>query len=250
MGSTIIHSRRRSLAASLSIAAVLLGTLAAVSLADSVATTGDATSVTSTSATLHGTVNAGSTETSWAFQYGTSTAYDQHTPIHVVASGSQQVSATLTGLTPGTRYHFRLLAGQGSYSTNFHTGDDATFTTASAGTGGTHGGPRFGKAVLTGTTLTVRHGRIALPFKCTGVTGGYCFGKATLTLRSKGHTLSCAGGIFLARAPHSHAITSNVNSACVSLLKAARHHKLGASLIAQFLTHQAQLRKSVTLALG
>ena len=45
-----------------------------------VAVTGGASSITSTSATLNGTVNPNGRSTTWYFEYGTSTSYGTKTP--------------------------------------------------------------------------------------------------------------------------------------------------------------------------
>jgi hypothetical protein len=89
--------------------------------------TGPVSDITSTSATLNGTVVPDGTETVSHFQYGTSTSYGSSTPA-VTASGysSQPASVQLTGLTPGTIYHYRLDASTANLDT---TGSDGTFTT-------------------------------------------------------------------------------------------------------------------------
>ncbi len=74
--------------------------------------TGTATSVTTTSATLNGTVNPSSRATTWYFDYGTSTSYGKQTGKKDAGSGTSPVavSAAVTGLTSGRTYHFRLVA--------------------------------------------------------------------------------------------------------------------------------------------
>ncbi len=76
------------------------------------ATTLAAEGLKETEATLKGTVNPGGEATEYLFEYGTGTGYGQTTEkATVLASGGNQgVSATLKGLTPGTEYHFRLVA--------------------------------------------------------------------------------------------------------------------------------------------
>ncbi len=88
--------------------------------------TGSATSVTSSSATLNGTVNPNGASTTYYFEYGTS--YGSTTTETDAGSGTEEVSvsADLTGLSEGTTYHFRLVATN-SAGTNY--GDDTTFTT-------------------------------------------------------------------------------------------------------------------------
>jgi hypothetical protein len=66
-----------------------------------------------TEATLKGTVNLGGEATEYFFEYGTDTSYGQQTAkatLQTSGGSNQGVSVTLKGLTPGTEYHFRLVA--------------------------------------------------------------------------------------------------------------------------------------------
>lgn len=83
-----------------------------------VATTLPATDVTNTTATLNGTVQGATTA---HFEYGTTSSYGIVTPNQAVSDGP--VSAAITGLSPNTTYHFRIVSDAGN-------GDDATFKTA------------------------------------------------------------------------------------------------------------------------
>jgi PKD repeat protein len=76
------------------------------------ATTGAATSVSRASATVHGTVNPFGLNTTYYFQYGTTTNYGKSTAHLGAGAGTlaAAVSADLRGLTPGTKYHYRLVA--------------------------------------------------------------------------------------------------------------------------------------------
>lgn len=91
-------------------------------------TTNAATNVNSSGATLNGSVNPNGEQTSYAFDYGTSTAYGQETPFTSAGSGSASMaeSAALSGLTPGTTYHYRIVANN---ATGKSLGVDETFTT-------------------------------------------------------------------------------------------------------------------------
>jgi plastocyanin len=94
------------------------------------ATTGIATSVSETSAMLKGTVNPDGLPTGYLFEWGLTTGYGQLTselPAGEDHNGHTE-STTLTGLAPGTVYHFRLSAKNGSGPS---TGADGSFTTAS-----------------------------------------------------------------------------------------------------------------------
>jgi hypothetical protein len=95
------------------------------------ASTGLATAVTDHSATLGGSVNANGASTSYWFDYGPTTAYGSSTPATDAGTGTSAVSATATvsGLTPATTYHYRLVATNSGVTTK---GADLTFTTASS----------------------------------------------------------------------------------------------------------------------
>jgi hypothetical protein len=110
---------------------ILLGLFAVTgtALADApVATTGAASSVTATTATLNGTVDPNKESTTYWFEYGTTTAYGAQTaPADAGPSNAAKaVSADISGLAPSTTYHFRLVARNASGTA---TGADATFTT-------------------------------------------------------------------------------------------------------------------------
>ena len=92
------------------------------------ATTGTASNQAQSSATVSGTVNPNGTDTSYFFQYGTTTAYGSNTPSTGAGAGSadEAASANLTGLTSSTTYHYRLVAVSSAGPT---LGADQTFTT-------------------------------------------------------------------------------------------------------------------------
>ncbi len=106
-----------------------------------IVTTGTATSITGTAATLNGTVNDnGVATTGISFDYGTDDDFqdpDNPYPNNIAAttptggtlaanSGSTAASLDITGLSPATTYHFRLNATGSGATIN---GDDATFIT-------------------------------------------------------------------------------------------------------------------------
>lgn len=96
-----------------------------------VVNTSSATSVTSTTATLNGTVNANTTTCSVSFEYGTTTAYGSTkvaTPASITGSIATNASAQITNLIPNTLYHYRIKVVSGS--TNYF-GNDLTFNTLS-----------------------------------------------------------------------------------------------------------------------
>jgi hypothetical protein len=126
----------RNLKLFLTFAALALVALPATALAAPPAapgaTTGPASNVTSTSATVSGTVNPNKQNTTYHFEYGTTTAYGTSTPDQGPVGGNagKPASADLTGLAPSTPYHYRLVATNPSGTTQ---GADQTFTTLAAG---------------------------------------------------------------------------------------------------------------------
>ncbi len=104
---------------------------AAIVVVPPVVVTQPATAIVTTNATLNATVTPGNFPTAYFFQYGLSTNYGGVTPvINLPPSDSAiTVSNTLTGLSPGTLYHFRVVATN-SLGATF--GNDVTFTTAPA----------------------------------------------------------------------------------------------------------------------
>jgi hypothetical protein len=108
----------------------VLAVLAPAALAQSApaASTGATGGKTPTSATVSGIVNPEGQDTSYSFQYGTTNAYGAQTAPADAGSGTSDVTvaATLSSLTPGTTYHYRVVATNVSGTT---AGSDATFTT-------------------------------------------------------------------------------------------------------------------------
>ena len=93
------------------------------------ATTNAATSVTSTGATLNGSINANNASTAVTFEYGLTTSYGNTVTADqspVTGTSATVVSYTLTGLTPNTTYHYRVIGLNSEGTTN---GGDMTFST-------------------------------------------------------------------------------------------------------------------------
>lgn len=93
--------------------------------------TGAASKVGADSATLSGTVRPNGQQTVYHFQYGPTSAYGSESPLTSAGTGAaaRAVSAALSGLKPGTLYHYRLLA---TNDTDTTAGKDRTFTTTAA----------------------------------------------------------------------------------------------------------------------
>ena len=114
--------------------------------------TGGATNVGNTTAVLNATINPNGHATEYSFTYGPTTAYGTTTSLRTVKAGTKAVavSRTITGLLPGTTYHYRISAAS---SGGVVAGSDRMFTTtgpppASVVTGGPI---NVGKTVATPT---------------------------------------------------------------------------------------------------
>ena len=91
-------------------------------------TTGFASGVGATGATLNGTANPNGQTTTARFDYGVTTSYGSTTPVQTVGAGNSPVAiggGSLTDLTCGVVYHFRSTATNAVGTT---TGADATFS--------------------------------------------------------------------------------------------------------------------------
>jgi hypothetical protein len=114
--------------------------------------TGGATKIGNSTVVFNGTVNPNGHATQYDFTYGPTTAYGATTTLHKLKAGTKAVavSITVSGLTPGTPYHYRI---QAISSGGAVVGADRTFTTtghppASVVTGGAI---NVGKTVATPT---------------------------------------------------------------------------------------------------
>jgi hypothetical protein len=152
--------------------------------------TGAASEIGPTAATLNGTVNPEGVEvTDCHFDYGTTTSYGQSAPCEqAVGSGTGAVAVTakLKGLTPGTSYHFRLIARNAndpSPQTVPNPGLDATLATLPP--------PQISAAAATG--ITEASANLTAKVNPGGLQLSDChFDYGTTT--SYGHSVPCVPG--------------------------------------------------------
>ena len=210
------------------------------------ATTGSATAVVTTSVTLAGTVDPNGQDTSAHFEYGTSNAYGSSTPTQDVGSGTtaQSVTATITGLQPGTAYHYRLVA---TNATGPSDGNDATVTTTTTTAKPTKPGgtlptkPVPGALKFAAKAKVSRKGVAGVSLSCSG-TATTCAGKLTLTatvttkikrkLKAGTKTVTVTKTVILGSviysiaAGHSKTVSVRLSKTAIKLLNAARHRRL------------------------
>lgn len=103
--------------------------------------------VTTNSATLAGSVDPNGKPTTYSFQYGPTTGYGLQSPATSAGSGTASVNvhASLSGLTSGTAYHYRLVA---TSADGTGASPDGTFTTT-----GDQPAPGGALPVVSGTSV-------------------------------------------------------------------------------------------------
>jgi hypothetical protein len=104
--------QQRLVATALACAGLTAAAPATAVAASPAASTSPAADVGQTAATLRGSVDANGLPTTYAFQWGTTASYGQQTPNRSAGSAGsgRAVSFRLRGLTPGTVYHYRIVA--------------------------------------------------------------------------------------------------------------------------------------------
>jgi O6-methylguanine-DNA--protein-cysteine methyltransferase len=133
------------------------------------ATTSSPSGITTTGATLSGIVNANYLSTVVTFEYGTTTSYGNSvTAIQSPLTGNTNTNenATITGLTPGATYHFRIKAvnelgtSYGADIAYIELGQTPTATTSSPSVITTDGATLNGivNANYLSTTVTFEYG--------------------------------------------------------------------------------------------
>jgi hypothetical protein len=130
-GGKLRRKHRLPLAAALVTALTSLVVCVGVALAASSPTvsTGAATAIGDTSAVLGGAVVPAGAATNYVFEYGPTSALGSLSDTKPAGDGtvSKAVTTTISGLTPGTGYYYRIQAGNPSGAA---TGDTRTFHTA------------------------------------------------------------------------------------------------------------------------
>ena len=208
------------------------------------ATTGPATGISNTNATLTGQVVAGNQATHYFFEWGTTPGLGRNTAISGPVTTTQNVTAALAGLTPGTVYYYRLVAINDSGTAY---GQGKAFKTT--------GTSFLGSLVLDGTRLTVSHGDVRVKFTCRSSKS--CFGLFSITTRlrlAKTHqlaTIVCTvsrDAKYRIGAHGTKLVAVPLHKSCLTAL--ARHHgRLSGKLTTRPRTAQRGVVKFVTMFL-
>lgn len=127
------RATRRPLAVLPALIAIALALPAAGALAapsTPTVSTSNTSHTTFSSVIAYGNVNPNGLVTNYVFQYGTTSGYGGQTPLAPAGNGtiSIRLNQTITGLQPGTTYHYRIVGVNSAGTAN---GKDRTFKTAS-----------------------------------------------------------------------------------------------------------------------
>jgi len=199
----------------------------AAGLALPTASTGAASGVSATGATLGGSVDPGGAAATYRFDYGTTSAYGASTAESAAgaANGAVAQSAGISGLAPKTTYHFRIVALRGGIAVSY--GADQTFATTATPTAARVAKPAH---VTTKATLNARN---AFTFAFRATAG--LRGRVRFTIPRHGRTKAISFGARSFTVPRSGRVKLTV--------------KLGGRALAQLRRlHTAKV--AVTLVLG
>ena len=178
------------------------------------AITGEATNVQASSAVLNGAANANNGFWYVRFDYGTTIAYGSTqtaTPSQVNGNANTPVTAVVTGLTPGTTYHFRTTV----YGGLTYYGSDATFTTPSGP------GVTTGAATPVGITTATVNGTVNAN------------GESTTVIFEYGFTTSYGKMVPADQSPVTGAVNTPVSAGLDTLIPGTTYHyrAVGTSVI-------------------
>lgn len=206
-------------------------TFTTLATAGTVAVTGSATAG-HTTLTVHGKVDSPSGG-EYAFQYGTSADYGHDTAVRAVGAGVHSVKVRITKLTPGKRYHYRLVVSLPSSA--------PPYASASVGADRTARTTAPPSVRLRSSRIAVASsGRASVPLACSGAKGGRCHGRVKL---AAGAT-RCGSSGYSAKAGHRSTVRVGLPAACRAKLHATP--RLRATATVTTAGHKA-LRKRVTL---
>jgi hypothetical protein len=223
------------------------------------ATTGSASDVGQTTASVSGTVNPGGAPVTYHFEYGPTASYGSRSPAVDSDAGSDAVdhavSTAISGLAPSTTYHFRLVASNcAGCSGGTVNGADQVFTTQAAPGTTTTPPPPPPPADRTAPrlkiTLSTRVDRKRRYMVKLAAAGEPAKGSAVLRLTSKGKR-KLASGLIATSGKKSLKLVLRLKRKDFNLLR--RKHKLRVRLtvsLADVAGNKAHASKTFTLRLS
>jgi hypothetical protein len=188
----------------------------------------DSSVLTDTYALISGVVNPNGTNTNYYFEWGTTTAYGQTTPVTNAGSGTADVpvDVSLDGLTPHTTYHYRLVALPASPSDpnnpGIVRGGDQIFTTTA---------PLA--LYITGGKTPVVGNRAQVKVQCLGPPDEACQGRLNLLSTVKGHQQGDGSASYNVAVGKTKTIGVHLTPAARQAIKASKSHRLVAHATAR-----------------
>jgi hypothetical protein len=141
------------------------------------ATTGAASAIGATGATISGSADPRGLSGTASFEFGADTAYGQTTAAQAVPGAPSAATAALTGLAPNTTYHYRLVVTTGGGTVRGADGSFTTLATPPGGAGGLKATLKLAKSKL---ATALRKG-----LKATATCSGVCRLKLVAQLDGK-----------------------------------------------------------------
>ena len=199
------------------------------------ATTAAASAIGKHGVTLNGHINSGGQPTAYFFEYGKTSSLGNITTVRHAPS-SVSVADTVSHLSPGTVYHYRLVAVNDSGSSK---GAIRKFKTTGPG----------GALRLDGTKLEVSGRTVTATFTCASKKA--CSGSVTITVRlaSKKAVLA-RGSLGRIRAGKRRSVSLSVRSGGLALLAKAPKQRLAGRLSARVGSGQRGLDRAVIVTLA
>jgi|GEM_PF-6858419 len=207
------------------------------------AITGPAKNVRANAATVTGTVGADAGGVTYFFQYGKTRAYGQSSTVNTATAPLVNISAALTGLSPNTRYHYRVVAVNGAGTAR---GADRTFRT-----------PSIGRLILLSRRLRVTpSGFVYVPLWCKSQLR--CGGNFSITHRAIVARTNILAPVtctksrttyFRIPAHRRRTLKVPVTRSCVAFLQSAAGHQIAAKVTSRPRSGQIGLIKLVRLYL-
>ena len=199
------------------------------------ATTAAASAIGKHGVTLNGHINSGGQPTAYFFEYGKTSSLGNITTVRHAPS-SVSVADTVSHLSPGTVYHYRLVAVNDSGSSK---GSVRKFKTTGPG----------GALRLDGTKLEVSGRTVTATFTCASKKA--CSGSVTITVRlaSKKAVLA-RGSLGRIRAGKRRSVSLSVRSGGLALLAKAPKQRLAGRLSARVGSGQRGLDRAVIVTLA